>query len=264
MEILIVSILTIISYVVAAIFQSLNLMGFERYAKWWAFGLGFCAVCLHGLLLHHWIDLQAGQNLNFFNMISLTVWLVSVIVLVMVLYRSIEVLVIFSFPVSAISILLVFQFPQADVIKMAVNPDALFHILLSILTFCILCVAGLLALLLAFQDSMLRKKRGGGFIVSLLPLESLERLLFQMNGFGFVLLSVLTVTSLYFYHQDLFENKAILQKTVLTVAAWVVFAVLLLGRLVWGWRGRTAIYGTLIGFALLFFIYFGSKILLEV
>jgi ABC-type uncharacterized transport system permease subunit len=263
MDILVVSILTISCYVLAAIVQSMNLMHLWRYAKFWMIGLGFIAVCFHGVLLHHWIDLDAGQNLNFFNMVSLTVWLVSVFVLVMALFRAIGVLVIFSFPISAISILLVLQFPEVEMIQTAINPDALFHILLSIITFCLLGVAGLLALLLALQDSMLRRKRHTGFIESLPPLESLERLLFQVNGLGFVLLSVLIVTSLYFYHAILFSSFAVLQKTLLAVTAWVIFAGLLLGRFIGGWRGRTAIYGTLLGFGLLFLVYFGSRLLLK-
>lgn len=218
---------------------------------------------MHGVLLHHWIDVQTGQNLNFFNLLSLTVWLIAVFVLVMALFRSVDVLTVFSFPVAAVSILLVLRFPEAEIIQAAASPNALFHILLSIITFCVLCVAGLLALLLALQDSLLRRRQSANFMEKLPPLETLEHMLFQVNGLGFVLLSVLIVTSLYFYHDMLWLSKAMLQKTVLALAAWVIFAVLLLGRFVWGWRGRKAIYGTLGGVVLLFVAYFGSKVLLR-
>lgn len=263
MDILIVSILTIVCYVVAAIIQSMSLMGYRRYAKSWMFLLGFVAVCLHGLLLHKWIDVAAGQNLNFFNLFSLTVWLIAVLVLVMALFRSVEVLVLFSFPVAAVSILLVLRFPEAEIVHTAMNPDALFHILLSIITFCVLCVAGLLAILLALQEALLRRVQGTGFMEKLPPLESLERLLFQVMGFGFVLLSVLIMTSLYFYYDVLWHSVALLQKTLLAATTWIIFAILLLGRFAWGWRGRKAIYGTLIGVVLLFLAYFGSKIVLR-
>jgi len=263
MDILVVSILTIIGYVVAAIIQSMGLLSEWRYAKVWMLVLGFASVCMHGLLLHKWIDVTAGQNLNFFNLLSLTVWLIAVLVLVMALFRSVDILTLFSFPVAAISILLVLRFPEAEIIHAAATSDALFHILLSIITFCVLCVAGLLALLLALQDYLLRRKLSGGFIEKFPPLESLERLLFQVNGFGFVLLSVLIVTSLYFYSHILLHSMALLQKTILAATAWVIFAILLFCRLVWGWRGRKAIYGTLIGVVLLFLAYFGSKIVLR-
>ena len=53
-------------------------------------------------------------------------------------------------------------------------------------------------------------------------------------------------------------------KTVLSITAWAVFAVLLWGRWRFGWRGRTAIRWSLGGFVILALAYFGSKLVLEV
>ena len=55
-----------------------------------------------------------------------------------------------------------------------------------------------------------------------------------------------------------------MHKTVLSIVAWLVFAVLLWGRWQFGWRGRTAIRWTLGGFLALMLAYFGTKIVLEV
>jgi ABC-type uncharacterized transport system permease subunit len=43
----------------------------------------------------------------------------------------------------------------------------------------------------------------------------------------------------------------------------MVFGGLLLGRRLWGWRGRKAISWTLSGFGILILAYFGSKLVLE-
>ncbi|HYN27072.1 MAG TPA: cytochrome c biogenesis protein CcsA, partial [Burkholderiales bacterium] len=51
---------------------------------------------------------------------------------------------------------------------------------------------------------------------------------------------------------------------VLALCAWVVYAILLIGRWRLGWRGRAAIRWTLGGFVLLVLAYFGSKFVLEV
>ena len=194
METLIISTITFMLYIAASFIQSLTLSRL-RPGKKWIFLLGFAAVCLHGLLLHRWIDVSSGQNLTFFNMLSLTTWLISIIALVVLLIKPIEVLAIIIFPITAISILLVLTFPATYIVKTITMPDTLFHILLSILTFCVLSLAGLLAVLLALQERLLRAKQSIWLIRKLPPLESMETLLFQVISFGFVLLSVVLVTS---------------------------------------------------------------------
>ena len=89
----------------------------------------------------------------------------------------------------------------------------------------------------------------------------MERLLFRMIAVGFVLLSVSLLSGLFFL-EDLFAQHLI-HKTVLSIAAWGVFGVLLWGRWKLGWRGRLAIRWTLAGFATLMLAYFGSKFVLE-
>jgi ABC-type uncharacterized transport system permease subunit len=61
---------------------------------------------------------------------------------------------------------------------------------------------------------------------------------------------------------DIFAQHLV-HKTVLSIASWVIFGVLLWGRRKFGWRGRTAIHWTLSGFAFLILAYFGSKMVLE-
>ncbi len=53
-------------------------------------------------------------------------------------------------------------------------------------------------------------------------------------------------------------------KTVFSVLAWVAFALLLLGRARFGWRGRTAVRVLYAGSLLLLLAYVGSRFVLEV
>ncbi|HNC69995.1 MAG TPA: cytochrome c biogenesis protein CcsA, partial [Pseudomonadales bacterium] len=62
--------------------------------------------------------------------------------------------------------------------------------------------------------------------------------------------------------EDMFAQH-LAHKTVLSIVAWLLFAVLLLGRSRLGWRGNTAVKWTVAGFALLILAYFGSKLVLE-
>ncbi|MGH8472324.1 MAG: cytochrome C assembly family protein, partial [Gammaproteobacteria bacterium] len=93
------------------------------------------------------------------------------------------------------------------------------------------------------------------------PLQTLEGLMFQHIGAGFFLLSLSLMSGMMFLN-DIFAQHLV-HKTVLSLVAWLVFAVLLFGRWRYGWRGRTAIRCTLGGFASLMLAYFGSKVVLE-
>lgn len=136
----------------------------------------------------------------------------------------------------------------------------LFHVLLSLLTVVVLAIAGLLALLLALQERLLRSKSVGVWARKLPPLETMESHLFLVNRGGFVLLTAVLVTSFYCYHALLWQHPLLLPKTLLAVAAWVIFLVLLLGRHWRGWRGAQAINSTLCGVILLIIVYFASHI----
>jgi len=254
----VVSITAVVFYLLASLYQGINTgRGFLRQ-RFCPFVLGSISVILHGYLLYRWIDLRIGQNLSILNMLSLALWLIAVMALIVELARSVRVLAVFVFPLTASSILLVLLFPATDIVNTANHPEALAHILLSVLMFCALSLAGFLAMLLAMQEHCLRLKKFGWLIQKLPPLESMESLLFQVMTCGFIVLSFVLATSFYNYFMLLSHNTVLIQKTVLAMMIWGIFALLLLGRYCWGWRGRKAIYGTLLGVFLLMIAYVGS------
>jgi ABC-type uncharacterized transport system permease subunit len=51
---------------------------------------------------------------------------------------------------------------------------------------------------------------------------------------------------------------------VFVVLSWATFGLLLAGRWLYGWRGRTAFRWTLAGFVMLMLAYPGSRFVLEV
>jgi ABC-type uncharacterized transport system permease subunit len=89
----------------------------------------------------------------------------------------------------------------------------------------------------------------------------MESLLFEMIALGFALLTLALGTGFMFL-EDMFAQH-LAHKTLLSVLAWSVFGVLLWGRFRFGWRGRTALRWTLVGFVVLMLAYFGSKFVLE-
>ncbi|TAM09541.1 MAG: hypothetical protein EPN72_01725 [Nevskiaceae bacterium] len=140
------------------------------------------------------------------------------------------------------------------------------HIVISTLATGFLTLACIQALALAFVEELLRRTRATtrpalAFSLRLPPLQTMERLLFQMVIAGFFLLSLTLLSGLLFVHNLFAQHLA--QKTVLSFLAWAMFGLLLWGRHRYGWRGRTAVRWVLLGYVLLVAAYFGSKMLVE-
>ncbi len=99
-----------------------------------------------------------------------------------------------------------------------------------------------------------------------LPLMTLERLMFGFVMVSFVLLSATLLAGLLF-GEDLYgmgNAWTWSHKTIFSVLAWLVLAVLLWGRRQMGWRGKKAarwVYG---GALMLLLAYVGSSFVLEV
>ena len=81
--------------------------------------------------------------------------------------------------------------------------------------------------------------------------------------YGHIQGMVWMVVAGFLFVSDLFEQH-LAHKTILSILAWLVFGLLLLGRHLWGWRGRTAVRMTIAGVIILLLSYFGSKLVLEV
>jgi ABC-type uncharacterized transport system permease subunit len=223
--------------------------------------LGFTAIILHGALLYKTILGPAGMNLGFFNALSLVSWLIALLLLISAITKPVENLGIALLPLAAMNIILELTWPSQRIIQADSAWQLQAHILISIVAYSILTIAMVQAILLAIQDRHLRNRQPGGFIRALPPLRIMETLLFQMIGLGFVLLTIgLIIGGLFL--DDIF-GRHLVHKTVLSIVAWLLFAILLWGRMHLGWRGRTAIRWTLSGFITLMLAYFGSKLMLE-
>lgn len=97
-----------------------------------------------------------------------------------------------------------------------------------------------------------------------LPLLTLERLTFRFANGGFVLLSATLLVALVSGEAAGGPGWRWDHKTVFSVMAWLAFALLLLGRARFGWRGRKAVRVLYVGSLLLLLAYVGSRFVLEV
>jgi ABC-type uncharacterized transport system permease subunit len=137
------------------------------------------------------------------------------------------------------------------------------HLVLSLLAYGTLTLAAVQAILLWIQDASLRHKHFGALSRILPSLQPLERLLFHLIRVGFALLTLVILSGAIFSEQIFGQPFTFNHKVVVSLLAWLVFGLLLVGHRRYGWRGRAAVRWTLGGYILLLLAYFGVRFILE-
>lgn len=256
------SIIAILFYLLTAGLLTRRLLqGIESIRKGHIIALAFIGTALHAVVLAQGILTDTGLNLPFFRAGSLITWVMALLLMLSALVRPLENLGVAILPIAALGLLLDLFFHTHRVVIEYRTLGFELHIIFSILAYGLLAIAAIQAILLAIQESHLRHKHPGGFIRTLPPLETMEKLLFQMISLGFMMLTLALIKGFAFL--DNIFAQHLVHKTVLSIVAWLVFAILLWGRYQFGWRGRVTIRWTLMGFAVLVLAYFGSKFVLE-
>ena len=99
-----------------------------------------------------------------------------------------------------------------------------------------------------------------------LPLLTLERLTFRFVTAGFALLSA-TLLIGFLFGESVYgpaHGWRWNHKTIFSVLSWLTFAVLLVGRAGFGWRGKRAVRVLYLGAGFLLLAYVGSRFVMEI
>jgi ABC-type uncharacterized transport system permease subunit len=156
------------------------------------------------------------------------------------------------------------SFPGAHELSNAGSAAFRMHFLMAMLAYSLFTLAALHALLMAAAEKGLHRGRISPLLAGLPPLLTMESLLFRLIHVAFVLLTLTLITGVGF-SETLFGKAVTLNhKTVFAFLSWIIFAALLVGRHLRGWRGRIALRWTLAGFGALLLAYVGSRFVLEV
>ena len=246
---------------VMILWRTYHLNGNEHDGKRSAMLVSWGIACLlHALYLYPQTFTVQGLNLTFYNTVSIVFFIVAVLILVLSVARKTELLGLLVLPIVVASIILTIARPEVAASSLNLHGLQL-HIVASLFAFSVLAISALQSILLVTQDRHLRRHQLGGMTRALPPLHDTEKFLFQTIAVGFVLLSVALITGFLFL-ENMFEQH-VAHKTILSILAWLVFALLLWGRWQFGWRGSIAMRWTLGGFGFLILAYLGSKFVQE-
>ncbi len=210
--------------------------------------------------LHHNVFTSAGIDLNFYNSLAITAFVVNVLLLSMSCFKPTQHAGLIVLPITLIAVALSMGSHQISTTP-DMNAGMQLHIITSMVAFSILGLAAVQAILLFFQERSLHNHSSVFLLRSLPSMHESEAQLFQFITTGMVILTASLATGFVFI-EDIFAQH-LAHKTTLSCIAWLVFLILIMGRIKFGWRGQTAIKWALGGFSFLILAYYGSKFVLE-
>lgn len=130
--------------------------------------------------------------------------------------------------------------------------NLIIHVVLSLITFGVLMIAGIQASLYLVQARRVRFPHRRT-LLPLPPLETMERILFHTIGMGIIFLTVLIITSLFAFCTRL-VHVTVFSKAILACVAWLTFVIMWVGHRYLGWRGQRVAYATWVSVSLLMLI----------
>lgn len=222
------------------------------------------ALLLHGNVLYGELFGDGAMRFGFSAALSLMFWLAVLIYWVESFHARLEGLQPLVLPLAAACTLLPTLFPGQHLLSNVSSALFRVHFFIAMVAYSLFTLAALHAIIMAVAERRLHRGELTRPLASLPPLLAMESLLFRLVTIAFVLLT-LTLASGIAFSETLFGKPLEFNhKTLFSILSWLIFATLLFGRHVWGWRGRKALRWTLAGFVALLFAYVGSRFVLEI
>ena len=214
---------------------------------------------LLALVLHivGWGQDYGSARLGFAPVLSLTVWIVIGLHALESRFVPVPGVRTWLAPAGARVVVLAAYFPgDSRPFASALGP---LHFVLGVGAYGLFGAAVLHAALLDNAERRMRLKGPLSSGPGGMPLLQLERLTFRFVEVGFAVLSAALLLGVATTQEWRWDHK-----TVFSLLGWAVFAALLAGRRLRGWRGRRATRWLYVGAVLLLLAYAGSRFVIEV
>ena len=200
-----------------------------------------------------------GARLGFGPVLSTTVWLLIAVHTLESRFLPLPSVRLALGVAGALAVLTALLFPGE--VRPIASRLAPLHFALGVGSYGLFAVAVLHALMLDAAERRLRgggPARTGGSALGM-PLLQLERVTFRFVEAGFGVLTLTLILGAVTAGHWRWDHKS-----VFSLLGWAVFAALLLGRHLRGWRGRRATRWLYVGATLLLLAYVGSRFVFEV
>lgn len=255
--------LTLLAYYSAsALYIAYFLAQRESICRWGAWGLGVGLACHSlGLVLATWTlgrlpVATLGESLLVFS------WTLVAAFLILLWRFPIRVLGALAAPLAALMVSggLILPGGRSTVSPLLQSFWVHVHVGLSFMGVAALTLAGLGGLFYLVQERQIKGKKFGFFYRRLPSLQQLDALNYWCLSLGFPLLTAGIIIGSLYAQYTLGSFFSFDPKEILTLIAWLIYAVLLHERLAVGWRGRRAALLALCGFGVLIITFVGASL----
>lgn len=231
-----------------------------------AYRLMMAGFALHaGLVGYEFFKIGYFPAQNLHQTLLFAAWTLAGVFLVLKHKYRLNILGVYAAPLTTAIMIFALCVPSV-----AVAPTPLFkslwlvvHIVIIFIAEASLTLACGTGILYLIQEHTIKTKNNRFFLKRLPSLEFLDRTGYTFIITGFTMLTIGLITG--FVYAQLVWGKfwSWDNKEIWSMITWLIYAALLHGRLVAGWRGRLAAIMAVVGFAALLFTFFGVNFLLE-
>jgi ABC-type uncharacterized transport system permease subunit len=223
--------------------------------------LGSIALISHTLFVTHIMFTSEIINYNLLNVISLVSLLIALFVSALALKFKANLLLPVVYGFSGLWLIATpFIPPTVHIIPAPEKFTLVAHIIIALIAYCILIIATLYAFQVSYISHKLKSKNLAA-VSHLPPLMQVQHQLFLILAIGTFALLLSQVTGFIFLENYLVKENA--HKTLLSIAALLIYCIILWGHYKKGWRGNKVLTLTLLGSFLLTLAYFGSRFVKE-
>jgi len=213
----------------------------------------------------HLIDSVTADGINFTlaTGAAIATLIVQCIYTFGVIRHGIQGLGLFLLPATAIPLFLIPVLPEAHAANWVHTSSLLetSHLLLSLISYAVLTLAAIHALMQILLDRALKKKRMSKMIQALPPLVSIERHMMAQVKAATLLIALSILTGLVWQWVE-YQHFAIFNhKVLLAIFTLVVLVTLMIKRQQASWPTRLASRAVLAAYGLLLLAYFGVKLI---
>lgn len=133
------------------------------------------------------------------------------------------------------------------------------HALLAFISYAAFTIAAGVAVMYLIQTYFLKKKHFSGLFQKLPPLDIMDDISYRCLAIGFPLLTIAIISGSIWSEKAMGSYWNWDPKQTWSLITWFIYAALLHGRLVIGWRGKRAAILSIAGFVVLLVTFLGMK-----